>query len=247
MKMIEENPLISVYTPTYNRVQLLVARAITSVLNQTYRNFEYIIIGDGCTDTTEDIIKTINDPRIRFYNIKRKRPHHDYDSERDWLLSATYPANFALRKIRGEWIARIDDDDIWSKDHLEKSLKFVHDNNYEFISSQYEFIKHGKKEIYKGICLKDYFKEGNSEVKIGGHSTWFYKGYLKKIKYNPKCYKKKWNRVDHADFSYRLYKKGIRMGFLDEVLTYIYPRNGEDTIGFETVKNKIEMKKNAKF
>ena len=243
----EVNPLITVYTPTYNRVGLLVERAITSVLSQTYKNFEYIIVGDGCTDTTEETVKSINDPRIRFFNIKRKRPHHNYDNERDWFLSATYPANFALKKAKGKWIARIDDDDIWNIDHLKKSLKFAQENNYEFISSQYEFTMYGKKQIYEGVYLKDYFKEGNSEVKIGGHSTFFYKGYLKKIKYNPKCYKKKWNRVDHADFSYRLYKKGILMGFLDEVLTYMYPRVNENTIGYETVKNKMELKKNAKF
>jgi glycosyltransferase involved in cell wall biosynthesis len=58
-----------VYVSTYNRSSLLANRAIKSVLAQTYTNFEFIIVGDSCIDNTEEMVKNINDARIKFYNI----------------------------------------------------------------------------------------------------------------------------------------------------------------------------------
>ncbi len=52
-KETEESPLVSVYTPTYNRAKILMERAVPAVLGQSYKNIEYVIIGDCCTDETE--------------------------------------------------------------------------------------------------------------------------------------------------------------------------------------------------
>ena len=54
-------PLISVYVPTFNRSKILIDRAVTSVLEQSYKNFEFVIVGDICTDNTEQQLKKIND------------------------------------------------------------------------------------------------------------------------------------------------------------------------------------------
>ena len=67
--LVNKNPLVSVRIPTYNRGELLIKRTIPSVLNQTYQNFEIIIIGDHCTDNTETLVKNIHDERIKFYNL----------------------------------------------------------------------------------------------------------------------------------------------------------------------------------
>ena len=64
-----ERPLISVYVPTYNRGQILFERAVSSVLSQTYDNFEFIIIGDHCTDNTTELVSKIGDRRIRGIGI----------------------------------------------------------------------------------------------------------------------------------------------------------------------------------
>src|SRR3990167_5480376 len=58
-------PLISAYIPTYNRGELLIQRAVPSILAQTYKNFELIIVGDHCTDNTAELVAKIKDPRIR--------------------------------------------------------------------------------------------------------------------------------------------------------------------------------------
>ena len=62
--MTERIPRISVIIPTYNRVHL-VGRAIQSVLDQTYQNFDIVVIDDGSTDNTEEIVESFNDERIR--------------------------------------------------------------------------------------------------------------------------------------------------------------------------------------
>lgn len=62
-------PLISVIIPTYNRSKLLTERAIPSVLAQSYKNFELIVVGDHCTDDTEQCFKKIDDSRVKFVNL----------------------------------------------------------------------------------------------------------------------------------------------------------------------------------
>lgn len=242
-----DNPLISCYIPTYNRAQLLKERAIKSVLNQTYENFELIIVSDGSTDNTKEVVESIDDPRIRFYEIERKEPHHNYDSEKQWYLSGTHAANFALEQIneKSEWIAKLDDDDIWTEDHLEKLLYFAQEGNYEFVSSQYLYQKNGDLQTFKGIyMLSPYFYPKRKSInidspKLGGHSTWFYRSYLKNMKYDPNAYKKKINRVDMYDLALRFYEGGIRMGFLEDITLYILPRVGQTTIGLQAVKNNF--------
>jgi len=230
-----ENPLISVYTPTYNRAKLLIERAVNSVLRQTYKNFEYIIVGDHCTDDTAKLISKINDPRIRFYNLPERGYRYPPTVENHWFAGPVVPANFALKKVRGKWIARIDDDDIWTEDHLEVLLRFAQKGNYEFVSSSYIAVRHGKEIL---IDVKD------QTPRIGGTQTWLYRSYLKFMKYNINCWRKKWNRVNDTDLQDRFYKAGVRIGFLDRVTCYVLPRPGEETIGLEayrlTAKEKIE-------
>jgi glycosyltransferase involved in cell wall biosynthesis len=66
LKSETHQPLFTVIIPTYNRAHLL-SRAIKSVLNQTYRNFELIIVNDGSTDNTEDVCRSFSDHRIKYH------------------------------------------------------------------------------------------------------------------------------------------------------------------------------------
>lgn len=247
----KENPLVSVYIPTYNRGNLLIERAVSSVLAQTYRNFELIIVGDHCTDNTEKLLSGVTDPRVRFYNLPTRRHRYPESVENHWLAGPVVPANKALELVHGKWIARIDDDDIWTSDHLESLLRFAQRGNYEFVSAQYVEERYGKRVMVDGVRANDKYytcrniKGKDNSPKIGGTSTWLYRSYLRFLKYNINCWRKKWNRVNDADFSQRIFHAGVRMGFLDLVAAYVLPRNGEVTVGLEaykiTEKEKLKL------
>lgn len=228
-----ERPLISVYTPTYNRADILMERAVKSVLNQTYTNFEFVIVGDHCTDRTEELIKTIKDPRIRFFNIPKRGYRYPPTAENHWLAGPVVAANTALTMLKGKWIARIDDDDIWTDDHIEALLQLAQDGNYEFVSSAYEAVKNGVRQV---IDVKD------EQPRIGGTQTWLYRSYLKFMKYNIQCWRKSWNRVNDTDLQNRIVKSGVRTGFLDQVTCYVLPRPGETTIGLSAYREHRQEK-----
>lgn len=230
---IEESPLVSVYVPTYNRASILMDRAVSSVLGQTYRNFELIIIGDCCTDDTDKLVRKIDDPRIRFFNLPKRGYRYPPTAENHWFAGAAVPANKALEMVRGKWIARIDDDDIWTPDHIESLLRFAQKGNHEFVSASCITERYGIKIL---VDVKD------DIPRIGGTQTWIYRSYLRFFRYNINCWRKSWNRVTDADIQDRMYRAGVRMGFLDQVVTHVLPRPGEVTIGLHAYKLTAEEK-----
>jgi glycosyltransferase involved in cell wall biosynthesis len=222
----QQTPLVSVCVPTYNRGQLLIERAVTSVLSQTYTNLELIVVGDLPS-------------RIRNYS---------QTVENHWLVGGAVPANKAMELARGQWLARVDDDDTWSPDHIEVLLRFAQQNQHEFVSGLYVEERFGEKKIIDGVRAMDPYYTGRKKdpeddsPKIGGVSTWLYRSYLGFMKYNVECWRKSWNRVWDVDLSQRIYKAGVRMGFLDQVVAYVLPRPGEATVGLEAYKLTEQQK-----
>lgn len=103
-------PLVSVFIPVYNR-EKYIADAIDSILNQTFTDFELIIIDDGSTDNTREILASYNDKRIKlFFNEKN--------------MGIPYTRNKGLECAKGEFIALLDSDDVAVPDRLEKQLNF---------------------------------------------------------------------------------------------------------------------------
>ena len=243
----QQDPLITVYTPTFNRARILMDRAIPSVLAQSYKNFEYVIVGDHCNDETEKWVSEVNDSRIRFYNLPHRKWRYPETAENHWFAGAVTPANKALEMATGQWIARIDDDDIWTADHLEVLLSCAIKNNYEFVSSCYETEESGNRKVDHGDRAAIYFsykQKGNDNIgpMVGGHSTWMYRSYLKFMKYNINCWRKSWNRVGDTDLGNRFFKSGVRMGFVPQVLSYESPRPGESQVGSKAYLNDAEGK-----
>jgi glycosyltransferase involved in cell wall biosynthesis len=238
-RAFERDPLISVYIPTYNRADLLRERAIPTVLNQTYQNFELWIVGDCCTDNTSEVVRSFGDPRIHFYNLPVRKKRYPDLVELHWLAGPVIAANEALRRLRGEWIARLDDDDLWSANHLESLLRFAQSEQYEFVSAQCEFVRYGTKEIDWGRgALDPYYTRkpappGRYNPKIGATQTWLYRSYLRCFRYNIHCWRKSWNKVNDLDISIRMFSAGVYMGFLEQVVATILPRPGEDTVGVD--------------
>jgi glycosyltransferase involved in cell wall biosynthesis len=100
------SPRVSVIIATYNWSSVL-PYSIGSVLRQTMQDFEILVVGDGCTDDSEQIVAAIGDPRIRWFNLPTNTRHQ------------SGPNNEGLRQARGEFIAYLGHDDLWLPHHLE--------------------------------------------------------------------------------------------------------------------------------
>lgn len=207
-------------------------RALPSVLATTYDNIEIIVAAHGCTDGTEETIRMLKtflgDSRIRVLRVPRRQTYPP-TAENHWLAGPVVPANAALQAAKGDWIARIDDDDTWTPDHLEALLDFAQAGDYEFVSAAHE-THEGKVEPY------------DIGVKIGGTQTWLYRSYLKFFRYNPDCWRKAWNRVNDTDLQDRMFRAGVKMGYLDKVVAKVLPRPGETDVGLKAYTNDIIKK-----
>ncbi|MCK5306495.1 MAG: glycosyltransferase [Candidatus Omnitrophica bacterium] len=113
-----ENALVSIIIPTYNRARII-KRAVKSVLEQTYTNFELIIIDDGSTDNTAEIINSYKDERVIY--IKNNKNS-----------GQTIARNIGLKKAKGEYIAFLDSDDEWHIDYLEKQVAVLNELSDEY-------------------------------------------------------------------------------------------------------------------
>lgn len=108
-----EYPLVSVLMPVYNGQNYL-KEAIDCILNQSYTNFEFIIVNDGSKDKSGEIICSYSDPRIKYHHQENKG------------LGATL--NVGLDLCKGKYIARQDQDDISNPDRLKKEVEYLEKN-----------------------------------------------------------------------------------------------------------------------
>lgn len=134
-----ENKLISIITPTFNS-EKFISETIKSIQNQTYSNWEMIIVDDCSLDATVSIIRefSANDNRIQLFQLENN--------------SGTGVArNFALSKCQGRFIAFLDSDDLWKPNKLEKQIDFMQKNQLPFTFSFYECINEQGKPVNKLI------------------------------------------------------------------------------------------------
>lgn len=118
-------PLVSVIMPVYNSEKYL-REAIDSILNQTYKNIELIIIDDGSSDNSINVVKSYNSEKIRFYI-----------NEKNMGVSST--RNKALDLSKGKYIALMDSDDISPLDRIEKQVEYLEKNSdFGLIGGHYE-------------------------------------------------------------------------------------------------------------
>ncbi|MEK6805806.1 MAG: glycosyltransferase family A protein [Pseudomonadota bacterium] len=104
LALTTEGPLVTVVMPTHNRARLL-RRAIISILTQSYRNLELIVVDDASTDDTNETVRAFADPRLRYIRLDHNR-------------RAAAARNIGIREAKGELIAFQDDDDIWMPQKL---------------------------------------------------------------------------------------------------------------------------------
>ena len=136
-------PLVSIVIPTYNHAKFI-SKALKSVIDQTYKYWEAIIIDNESIDETYKIINEFNDPRIKYFKISN-----------NGVIAKS--RNLGIKEAKGEWIAFLDSDDWWTKDKLEvcfskitKDVDFIY-HAHEYVNKSKSFFK---KKIIKGRQLK---------------------------------------------------------------------------------------------
>jgi len=172
------NPEISVVMPVYN-TEKYVEGAVRSILTQTYQDFEFLIIDDGSTDNTREILKRFDDPRIRIITNPKN-------------LGLSKSLNIAINEAKGKYIARMDADDISIPFRLETQLDFLSKNpDYALVgSSYYQIDEKGEiislvrvltddNEIRAGLTKQNWFGHGsvmmlkNAFLQCGGYDETF--------------------------------------------------------------------------
>ncbi len=126
--------LVSIVMPSYNTAKYI-AESIQSVLNQTYKDWELLIVDDCSTDNTDEVVKPfLTDSRIKYFT-------NEHNS------GAAVSRNKAMREAQGEWLAFLDSDDLWLPTKLEKQLRFMKDNGYAFSYHEYDKIDEEDKPL----------------------------------------------------------------------------------------------------
>jgi glycosyltransferase involved in cell wall biosynthesis len=140
---------ISIVIPTYNRASFL-KEAIDSVLSQTYRDFELIVVDDGSTDDTPKLLLPYG-KKIKVITKANKGP--------------SAARNRGIKAAKGDWMAFLDSDDIWKPDKLEKQVQFIKDNpEIKICQTEEIWIRNGKRV--------------NPRKKHEMHSGWIYEQCL---------------------------------------------------------------------
>lgn len=207
-----EKPLVSVPIPTYNRGLLLVERTLPTILNQTYQNFEIVVVGDCCTDDTEQRVKSLGDSRIRFENLSER---FDYPSnpKHFWMVAGVPTVNRALDLCKGAWICHMDDDEIFERDHIESLLDFAQSGNWELAYAQcLAELSMGSWEVRGSLP----FGVGLSQKGTVPRSTVLLRSYLKFFKFDINAWRYGLPADKHLWL--RMARAGVRAGFLQKLV-----------------------------
>jgi glycosyltransferase involved in cell wall biosynthesis len=194
-------PLISIVMPVYNGEQFM-RETIDSVLNQTYQHFEFIIINDGSTDHTQQILESYHDTRIKPTLLKKN-------------AGVSNARNVGINLAKGEYIAFCDSDDVYDTNRLKAQFEFLQNKpSIDLCGSSIIFFEHGVERLIP--CpesdkeIKEFFLRGNAiaQPTVMGKSSIF-----KKHKYNTQL-----QASEDYDLWTRMAIAGITFGNLPQPL-----------------------------
>lgn len=211
--------LISIIIPTYNRGHLI-SETLNSITEQTYINWECIIIDDGSTDNTDEVIKKYieKDSRFKYYH----RPKH-------LVKGACTCRNYGFELSKGRYIKWFDSDDIMKPFFLEVQLNFLDNNkDYDFCSCQWEYFYENK------TIKKNYVKLSTNKLPI---YSFFLEGHIfatpaplwrRTFLENKELFDEKLMRSQESDFHFRVLLNKPKYKILENFLFLV--RRGHDSI-----------------
>lgn len=227
-----DRPLVSIRTAVYKAGDELFDRALASIRNQTYDNWEAILVGDGWDEGTSDKIAAIGDSRIKFYNLPYRGPYPS-DPLDFWYVAGMAPANHAIELASGSWLAALDQDDEWQPNHLETLMQ-------EARSSRAEIV-YGKIRIHP--------VDGTPESVMGawpperGQIGWLaglQHAGLKSFRLDPNC--RFVSEPADWNLARRLWDAGAKFSFVDRELatSYFSPKSSGQTLETQMIQELRE-------
>ena len=218
---------VSVIIPTYNRGNLII-NSIKSVLNQTFKNLEVIIVDDGSTDNTQDKVNKIKDSRIKYIKLYSNK-------------GASYARNVGIKNATGKFISFQDSDDIFYPNKIEKQLKNIINKNsiFDFCkinviynSSYSYFIPNQMQEnsILKGDIFNELISRGNF---ISTQSMIIRTKYMKNHLFD-----KEMPRLQDYDIILGMIPK-VKISYTKEVLVDLHIQNNSVTLSPLKLKKAI--------
>lgn len=217
--------MISVIIPTYNRAHLL-KRAINSVLNQTYKDIEVIIVDDCSEDNTKEVVNSIESKKIRYIRLENNS-------------GACKARNVGIKKSSGEYIAFLDSDDEWCPDKLEKQYNYLIMNESNIVVCNYNYEKWNKTKLamrksnnfitYDELLYKNYVTTGAILTK---------KSILEDVGF----FDESMPRYQDWELALRISKK-YKIGFMDEPLLTLHYQQNSITNSTSKKKKYIALEK----
>ena len=148
-----KNNKVAIILPNFNSSEYL--KTLKSVLNQSYKNWQLIIIDDASDKKTIEILKKNikNIKKLKFFFLKKN-------------MGAGYCRNYGIRNSKSDYLAFIDSDDTWKKEKLKNQLEFMKKNNHEFTYTDYFAFYKKKKKKEKFLHLKKSLMKSLSEIRL---------------------------------------------------------------------------------
>lgn len=232
-----ENPLISVVVPMYNR-ETTIERCLLSIINQTYKNIEVIVVDDGSQDNSVKVVEAVaeKDTRIKLFTMEKNS-------------GVAAARNYGIQQVKGGYLAFLDSDDAWRPEKLEKQLKILQGKGADAVFSSF-LTNIGDKQMKWPIATNGYISmntllNGNvisPTTVLGKSDIW------KNIPFDCRLemYEDWIQMLDVLEQGYRIY-------FFDEIVTDVYRQSNSiscDALKIVTaakyIMQRYEKKKDIK-
>lgn len=231
--------MVSVIIPSYNR-EKTIERAVMSVLNQTYKDLELIVVDDCSKDNTVEVLKSIKDDRFKIIELEKNS-------------GACVARNVGVENAQGDYIAFQDSDDEWLLDKLEKQMAIFEKEKVDLVFCAFNRFGLGKNltcpKLSEGIVERKTLLE---DSRISTQTLVGKKECFENVKFDPEM-----PRLQDYDITIRLSKK-YSIYFVNEPLVNMYVQNDSisknknkmiraETIIFSKYKDDIEKYKDFKY
>lgn len=209
MSELEPELLVSVVVSTFNRSNVL-RLTLESIKWQTVSNFEVWVIGDACTDNTEEVVAAVNDSRFHYYNLEEN------------IGEQSGPNNEGVRRARGKYIAFLNHDDLWWPDHLETLIGGIEDCKTDLVFSMVDYVKSekGRWNIHRtNGARSDFLYDPRITTPA---SCWLFRRELSEI-VGPWNFYQDSHLVPSQDWLYRASKKDVSMQLVPWMTVAAFP------------------------